>query len=78
MQAGADAADNFPDGVWWVPLAPLREAALVMDTVAHALDARGGLAAHIGDSRMLLVLDNFEHVVEAASELADLLKACPA
>ena len=77
VQAGADAADNFPDGVWWVPLAPLREAALVMDTVAHALDARGGLAAHIGDSRMLLVLDNFEHVVEAASELADLLKACP-
>ena len=35
VQAGADASDNFPDGVWWVPLAPLREPALVVETVAQ-------------------------------------------
>ncbi len=37
MQAAAEAADLFPDGVWWVPLAPLRDPALVIPAVAQAL-----------------------------------------
>ncbi|MGL6280456.1 MAG: ATP-binding protein, partial [Gaiella sp.] len=77
LQAVAEAADRFPQGVFWVPLAPLRDPALVMATAAHALDASDGLADGIGDKRLLLLLDNFEHVVDAASELLALLGACP-
>ena len=38
LQAAAEAADEFPDGVFWVPLAPVRDAALVLPTVAQALE----------------------------------------
>jgi len=77
LQAAAAAADSFPGGVWWVPLAALREARLVLPTAAQALGAGGDLAEHIGDKRLLLLLDNFEHLVAAAADLAPLLSACP-
>ncbi len=77
LQAAAAAADHFAGGVWWVPLAPLRDPALVLESAAKALGASGELAEHIGDKRLLLLLDNFEHVVEAAVELASLLARCP-
>ena len=38
LQAAAEAADAFPDGVWWVPLAALRDPALVLRTIAQTLD----------------------------------------
>jgi predicted ATPase len=76
LHAAAAAADDFPAGVWWVPLAPLREPALVLETAAKALGARTGLAEHVGDSRLLLVLDNFEHLIDAADGLADVLSVC--
>jgi predicted ATPase len=76
LQAAAEAADRFPDGVWWVPLAPLREADLVLDTLAQELGATNDLAAHIGGRSMLALLDNFEHVLEAAGELSQLLATC--
>jgi predicted ATPase/class 3 adenylate cyclase len=77
LQAAAEAAERFRDGVFWVPLAPLSDADLVPATAAHALGAKDGLAEHIGDRAMLLLFDNFEHVVEAAEELAELLSSCP-
>jgi len=77
LQAAADAADAFPGGVWWVPLAALRDPGLVLESAAQALGASGGLAEHIGDKRLLLLLDNFEHLTEAAAGLAPLLSACP-
>ena len=77
LQAAAEAADRFPQGVFWVPLAPLRDPGLVAATAASALGATDGLADHIGDKRLLLLLDNFEHLVEAASELLGLLRSCP-
>jgi predicted ATPase/class 3 adenylate cyclase len=76
-QAAALAADAYPDGVWWVPLAPLRDPALVVSTTAQALGAKHSVSAHIGDRSVLLLLDNFEQVVEAAREVAALLTACP-
>lgn len=77
LQAAAEASEGFPDGVWWVPLAPLRDPKLVLETAAQAVGSRNGLAEHISDKAMLCLFDSFEHVGEAAAELADLLAACP-
>ena len=77
LQAAADAADAYRDGVWWVPLAALRDPALVLDSAAQALGASGNVAEHIGNRRLLLLLDNFEHLTDAAADLAPLLAACP-
>ena len=77
LQAAAEASDSFPDGVFWVPLAPLRDPALVLERGAQAVGSNNGLAEHISDKQLLLLFDNFEQVVEAGSELAELLVACP-
>lgn len=77
LQAAAEASDRYPGGVFWVPLAPLRDPGLVLETAGQALGARDGLAEHVADKSLLLLLDNFEHVVEAAAGLAELLATCP-
>jgi predicted ATPase len=77
LQSAAAAADAFPAGVWWVPLAPLNDATLVMDAAAHALGTTVAPREFIGDKRLLLFFDNFEHVIEAAPDVGDLLGACP-
>ncbi len=69
--------DRFPHGVFWVPLAALRDPALVLEAAAQTLGAGTDLAGHIADRRMLLLLDNFEQVVDAAAELSKLLAVCP-
>ncbi|MDQ3380924.1 MAG: tetratricopeptide repeat protein [Actinomycetota bacterium] len=76
LQAAAEASERYPDGVFWVPLAPLRDPALVLDTAAQVLEANDGLAAHVADKHLLLLFDNFEHVVEAAENLSELLADC--
>jgi predicted ATPase/class 3 adenylate cyclase len=77
LQAAAEASDLYPDGVFWTPLAALRDPKLVLEVAAQALEARDGLADRIGDRRLLLILDNFEHLIDAAGELVGLLAACP-
>jgi len=77
LQAAAEASERFPDGVFWVPLAPLRDPELVLETAAQAVGSKDGLAEHIADKELLLLFDNFEHVVEASAELGDLLASCP-
>jgi predicted ATPase len=77
LQAVAALAERYPQGVWWVPLATLRDPALVLASAGQALGAKNGLAEHIGDKTLLLLFDNFEHLVEAAPELAGLLASCP-
>src|SRR5581483_2807746 len=72
-----ELADEYADGVWWAPLAPLVGAAAVAPATARALGGGGTPAEVVGDRRLLLLLDNFEHVIEAAPELAELLRACP-
>ena len=52
-----------------MPLAPLDDARLVLPTIARALGAEQSLAEHIADRALLLVLDNFEHLTDAAGEL---------
>ena len=84
LEVARAVAGTFPDGVHFVALAPVSEPALVASTIATALavPAEGGdpadaLVAHLRAKRLLLVLDNFEHVVEAAPVVGDLLRGCP-
>ena len=58
--------------MFWVGLAALRDPALVTETIAQTLGAKDGLAEHIGEREMLLLLDNLEQVIEAAPELSAL------
>ena len=77
VQAAAEAAELYPDGIFWVGLAPLRDPALVPASIARSLGAKDGLAEYIGSRRLLLVLDNFEQLLAAAPEVVELLSACP-
>ena len=77
LEAAAELVPEFKGGVLWVGLAPLRDPALVVEAVSETLGARNGVAEHIGDRELLLLLDNFEQVVAAAPELASLLERCP-
>src|SRR5207244_8921157 len=85
LQVAADLSDRFADGVFFVNLAPLTDPELVVPTIAQALDLketgeqplRDLLQASLQDKQLLLLLDNFEQVLGAASQVADLLAACP-
>jgi predicted ATPase/class 3 adenylate cyclase len=76
IQAAAEAAEEFPAGVWWVPLSTLRDPSLVRDSIAQVLDAKGEVAEHIADQKVLLLLDNLEHLLDSAPELAALVDRC--
>ena len=86
-----DAHRLFPAGVWWVELAPIDDGSDVAPAVAAVLGVRPGPGREVTDAiadalrgahgqrRTLLILDNCEHVVEAAAALAEeLLRAVPA
>lgn len=83
LQIAADLRDVFIDGVWFVDLAPLRDPAAVLPALARALGLESGadplaILTHVlRDKRALLVLDNFEQVLEAAPGVAHLLAATP-
>ena len=77
LEAAATLVPGFKAGLFWVGLASLRDSTLVTETIAQTLGAKDGLAAHIGERELLLLLDNLEQVIEAAPELAALLHACP-
>jgi predicted ATPase len=77
IEAAADLVPEFKAGVFWVGLAPLRDAALVPETIGRTLGAKNGLAEHIGERELLLLLDNLEQVVASAAELASLVECCP-
>lgn len=73
LQVAADAVDDFPDGVTWISLQALREPDLVEPAIATALGADDDIAQHVGNQRVLLLLDNFEQVVDAAPTVSRLL-----
>src|SRR5437773_3188963 len=84
LQAAAEASDRYPDGIWWVPLAPLRNPALFLSAVAQALAVKEQpgrelsetLTAELAGKRALLLLDNAEHLLpDAAEEIARLIAA---
>jgi predicted ATPase/class 3 adenylate cyclase len=77
IEAAAELVGDHKAGTFWVELAPIRDPAIVAHEIAKTVGAKDGLADHIGDREMLLVLDNLEQVIDAASGIADLVEACP-
>jgi predicted ATPase len=85
VRIAADVLDEFEDGVLFIPLAPIRDPALVTSTITQTLGVResrgrpllGSLKDYLGSKQMLLVLDSFEQVVLAAPFVAELLAECP-
>jgi predicted ATPase/class 3 adenylate cyclase len=83
LQAAAEASESFPDGVFWVPLAPLRDPDLVLPSLARALAVseepdtplEETLVAHLWGRSQLLLLDNVEHLLPAAAEHVAALRA---
>src|SRR5215213_461795 len=78
-------AEDFPDGLWFVPLASVRDPALILSAIARALDVRetghrsllDGIAHVLQGKDALLILDNFEHLLTSAPVVAEILARCP-
>ena len=86
LQAAVDVMDDYPDGVWFVELAPLTDPQLVPQAVASVLGVKEeagrpvieALMSCVSDRQCLVVLDNCEHLVQACADLAsDLLQSGP-
>jgi predicted ATPase/class 3 adenylate cyclase len=85
LQVAASLVEEFPSGVFFVSLAPVRDPELVVATVAQTLGVREQagepldttLQAYLRDRRLLLLLDNFEQVTQAATVVSSLLAAAP-
>lgn len=77
LATAAALASEFPDGVWFVPLAAVGDPALVEQTIAQALGLRGELREELRPRQMLIVLDNFEQLLAAAPIVAELLAEAP-
>jgi predicted ATPase/class 3 adenylate cyclase len=83
LQLAAEAAASFPDGAFWVSLAPISDPGLVPSTIAHALGVQVSgselpidrVTEHLRDKTLLLVLDNFEQILSAAPTVSTLLDA---
>ena len=85
LQVAAELDGAFPDGAWFVPLAPVADPQLVLATLAQTLGVREAagqplderLREELRERRLLVVLDNFEHLLAAAPAVTGLLAACP-
>jgi predicted ATPase/class 3 adenylate cyclase len=85
LQLAIQLLEEYPQGVFFVDLAPIRDPGLLATTIAHTIGLREGggrpplenLKDFLADRRMLLLLDNFEQIIGAAPVVADLLAAAP-
>lgn len=85
LQAGADLLDLFEDGVWLIGLGSLEDPALIIPAIAEVFGVREGsdqsleerLEEYLSTRTALLILDNFEHLLEAAADLTQLIDGCP-
>src|SRR2546428_7421214 len=85
LEVARELVHDFADGVYFVSLAPISDPAFVIPTIAHSMGLTESgsqplleqLKTSQRDKHRLLLLDNFEHVISAATLLAELLEACP-
>ncbi|HZU69901.1 MAG TPA: LuxR C-terminal-related transcriptional regulator [Ktedonobacteraceae bacterium] len=87
LEVAGQFLPDYPDGVFFVSLAPISDPELVIPTIAHTLDlweVEAGdhkgtllLKSYLRNRRLLLLLDNFEQVVEASLSVVELLESCP-
>src|SRR5688500_7072990 len=83
LQVATSLLDDFPDGVCFVPLAPINDPELIASAVAKALEVKEvgsrplveSLCLHLRGRQVLLLLDNFEHVIKGAPIVSELLSA---
>lgn len=85
LEAAHQQLNDYADGVCFVPLAPIPAAHLIAPAIAQALnlpvpwqaDPRTQLLSYLGDKQLLLVIDNFEHLLDGVDLIADILTAAP-
>lgn len=86
LRVATQVIDRFPDGVWWIELAALVDETLVPQAIANAFGLREvpgqplieTLIAHLRPKELLMVIDDWEHLVTACAYLVEkLLRACP-
>jgi transcriptional regulator with XRE-family HTH domain len=85
LEVAGRSSEAFADGVAFVPLASLKDPDLVLSVVAQPLGVKDagdrplqeGLIRHLEDKQLLLLLDNFEHLLEAVPVVCDLVRDCP-
>ena len=85
LQVATELLDTYPDGVWFIPLADLRQPAHVITEIAKALDLPlesaqdviEQVVSYLLGKTLLLVLDNFEHLMDATEDVKTLLLRCP-
>jgi predicted ATPase/class 3 adenylate cyclase len=85
QESAASMLNSFPDGVYFIPLAPISDPELVPTTIARAIGVREGgglpplenLKSYLKDKQLLLLLDNFEQVMDATAIVSELLVAAP-
>src|SRR5215211_6437656 len=83
LQVAAQVIDTFPDGVFTVDLAPISDPNKICEAIARVLEVSSechpsllSFTAALGEKRLLLLLDNFEHLLAAAPLVTDLLRGC--
>jgi len=85
LQAGFERIGEFPHGVYFIALAPLSSAELLVSTIADSFkfslhsreDPKVHLLNYLREKEMLLVMDNFEHLLQGAGHLAEILETAP-
>ena len=86
LQVGAEVLDDYPDGAWLIDLAPIADPELVSSVIAKEIGMPQVEGRRIDESiplwlkrkRLLLILDNCEHVLEAVAAIADaIIRSCP-
>jgi predicted ATPase/class 3 adenylate cyclase len=77
IEAAAELVPEFRNGVFWVGLAAVRDPALVTEEIAQTLGAKDDVADFVAGRELLLLIDNFEQVVDAAPEVSTLLSTSP-
>lgn len=85
LQVSADAAEYFPDGIFLIPLAPLSSAHFLISAIADQIkfslysrqEPKIQLFGYLAEKQMLLIFDNFEHIIEGAGIISEILRNAP-
>jgi predicted ATPase len=77
LSVARESVGTFEDGVWFIDLSAVRDPQLLGPTIAAVIGATGELTDHLQGRHDLLLLDNFEQIIDAAGEVSRILEACP-
>src|SRR6185503_10102132 len=78
LEAGRELVERFADGAWFVDLSAIDDLGQLDKAIATTLGATEELITHLAGRNALLVLDNFEQIIDAAGSVGELLERCPA